>query len=225
MKLLIFFLQICAIYGAKCPKNNWNCHKSGQCILLDYVCDKQKPPDCKYGEDEDYKFCVKWKHKYNTLTTTTDTLTTTSNTLTTTTDTLTTSNTLTTTSNTLTTTSNTLTTNTDTLTTTSNTLTTTTNTLTTTSNTLTTTTNTFTTKTSSKFKPSLTNNHRSLFIKRKTYIYIIVILIQLIIISILFIKLNKKKETVFDKEYNDIYLEPVKVNDMYETIHDYETVL
>ena len=74
MKILLLvhlFFIICN--AKKCSKNEWKCYKSGDCILLDNVCDYNKL-DCKYGEDENYKFCLKWDQSHNASETSTTSL-------------------------------------------------------------------------------------------------------------------------------------------------------
>ena len=199
MKILLLvqlFFIVCN--GVKCPKKKWYCYRSNECILLNNVCDDYNKFDCKYGEDEDYNFCLKWKSTHNLITTTAaiSTISTTTSYKTYTTTKI--STTATTSSKTSTTSSKTSTTSYKTSITSS------------------------TTDTISKL--SLENNNskiKSIFIKRKTYIYIIIILIQLIIIIGLFIKLRKRTQI----SISNVYLEPTKLNDIYETIQDYETVL
>ena len=170
MKILLLvhlFFIICN--AKKCSKNEWKCYKSGDCILLDNVCDYNKL-DCKYGEDENYKFCLKWDQSHNASETSTTSLAS---------ETTIVSNS----------------------------------------------TNPFLYSTSLtstyiiQYDSPLKNN--SLFIKGKNYIYIIIILIQVIIIIILFLKLKKKQEIYI----SNVYLEPTKLNEKYETIPEYETVL
>ena len=199
MKILLFvqlFFIVCN--AGKCPKNKWNCYISGECILLNNVCNGYNHLDCKYGEDENYIFCLKWNPKHNLLTGTTSTTSTTSKTSTTDT------------------TSTPSTTGTTTISTTA-----TTGTTGTTGTTSTTGTTTISKKHLVTVNDTLTLKNKSLFVKRKTYIYIIIILIQLIIIIVLFLKLIKKKEIYI----NNIYLEPTKLNEMYNTMPEYETVL
>ena len=203
MKILLFvqlFFIVCN--AGKCPKNKWNCYKSGECILLNNVCNGYNHLDCKYGEDENYIFCLKWNPKHNLLTTsTTATIFTTYTTVT---------GTISTTDTTVTGTTSSSTTITDTTATTG-----------TTSSSTTVTTTTISKKHLVTFNDTLTLKNKSLFVKRKTYIYIIIILIQLIIIIVLFLKLIKKKEIYI----NNVYLEPTKLNEMYNTMPEYETVL
>ena len=162
--LLLFQLFFIVCNGAKCPKNKWNCYKSNECILLNYVCDDYNKHDCKYGEDQNYKFCLKWNPKYKTaFSSTTFSSTSTSTTLT----------------------------------------------------------STSTSKSLTSKETIITIKNKSLFVKRKTYIYIIIILLQLIIIIKLFLKLRKKKEIYI----SNVYLEPTKLNEMYDTMPEYETVL
>ena len=162
--LLLFQLFFIVCNGLKCPKNKWNCYKSNECILLNYVCDDYNKHDCKYGEDQNYKFCLKWNPKYKTaFSSTTFSSTSTSTTLT----------------------------------------------------------STSTSKSLTSKETIITIKNKSLFVKRKTYIYIIIILLQLIIIIKLFLKLRKKKEIYI----SNVYLEPTKLNEMYDTMPEYETVL
>ena len=175
--LLLFQLFFIVCNGAKCPKNKWNCYISNECILLNYVCDDYNKLDCKYGEDEDYNFCLKWNPKYkNTISSTSKSLP---------------STTISTTSTTFSSTSTTI------------------------SSTST------TSKSLTSKKTIIPIKNKSLFVKRKTYIYIIIILLQLIIIIKLFFKLRKNKEIYI----SNVYLEPTKLNEMYDTMPEYETVL
>ena len=184
IKLLIFFLYINSIYGAKCPKNNWKCHKSEQCILINNVCNGYKF-DCTNGADEDPKLCKKWDNSLYPPTTITLTSSSTS-------------------SSTITLTSSTTSSSTSKSSSTSS--------------------STSTSKLSydSLIKKSLIKR------KNKNYIFIIIIVIQLIIIIGLIIKIYKPLDKIYntvDKTYNSTYLEPTKLNEMYETIPEYETVL
>ena len=178
MKILLLvqlFFIVCN--GVKCPKKKWYCYRSNECILLNNVCDYNKF-DCTYGEDEDYKFCLKWKPKHNLIATTATISSTTAAIAA----------------------------------------------ISSTTPTISSKTDSKTSTTAAISKLTLENNNlkiKSIFIKRKTYIYIIIILIQLIIISGLFIKLRKRKQIPI----SNVYLEPTKLNDIYETIQDYETVL
>ena len=194
--LLLFQLFFIVCNGAKCPKNKWNCYISNECILLNYVCDDYNKLDCKYGEDEDYNFCLKWNPKYkNTISSTSKSLP---------------STTISTTSTTFSSTSTTI----SSTSTTSKSLTSTT--FSSTSTTISTTSKSLTSK-----KTIIPIKNKSLFVKRKTYIYIIIILLQLIIIIKLFFKLRKNKEIYI----SNVYLEPTKLNEMYDTMPEYETVL
>ena len=197
MKILLLvhlFFIICN--AKKCSKNEWKCYKSGDCILLDNVCDYNKL-DCKYGEDENYKFCLKWDQSHNASETSTTSLASETSTTSLESETITTS----------------LASETSTTSLASET--------TIVSNS----TNPFLYSTSLtstyiiQYDSPLKNN--SLFIKGKNYIYIIIILIQVIIIIILFLKLKKKQEIYI----SNVYLEPTKLNEKYETIPEYETVL
>ena len=160
MKFLIFFLNIYIILGAKCPKNNWHCPKSDQCILITNVCNGYKF-DCTNGADEDPKLCKKWDYSVyptKSLTPTTSLTSTTSFSY------------------------------------------------------------------DSLFKKTIIKK------RNKNYIFIIVIGIQLIIIIVLIIKIytpldKDKNYNTIDKIYNSTYLEPTKLNEMYETIPEYESVL
>ena len=235
MKILLFvqlFFIVCN--AGKCPKNKWNCYISGECILLNNVCNGYNHLDCKYGEDENYIFCLKWNPKHNLLTTSTTatifttyttvtgTISTTDTTVTGTTSSSTTITDTTATTGTTSTTDITYSSTTITDTTySSTTITDTTATTGTTSSSTTVTTTTISKKHLVTFNDTLTLKNKSLFVKRKTYIYIIIILIQLIIIIVLFLKLRKKKEIYI----NNVYLEPTKLNEMYNTMPEYETVL
>ena len=205
MKILLLvqlFFIVCN--GVKCPKNKWYCYRSNECILLNNVCDYNKF-DCTYGEDEDYKFCLKWKPKHN-LIATTATISSTIAAISSTTATTATFSSTTATTATISSTTAAIAA------------------ISSTTPTISSKTDSKTSTTAAISKLTLENNNlkiKSIFIKRKTYIYIIIILIQLIIISGLFIKLRKRKQIPI----SNVYLEPTKLNDMYETIQDYETVL